>query len=100
MTPFGLDDLMEAFDALPRPLRAWLHSAVCNWGAVKVHERLGHYEGKGCSPKDAVTKTLQDCRNAELREMSTFAEFAFGGLSPHLAAEASLQPYGRREPLR
>ncbi|MGI3169930.1 DUF6525 family protein [Pseudooceanicola sp. C21-150M6] len=49
-------DPMQAYDALPRPLRAWMAQAVLPWSPVSCHRIWAKARAKGESPDNILDR--------------------------------------------
>ena len=49
-------DPMQAYDALPRPLRAWMAQAALPWSPASCHRIWAKARAKGGSPDDILAR--------------------------------------------
>lgn len=90
-------DELAAFDALPAPLRHALHESVIDWCALWLRGTMRRYRKLYGDADLAVELTLVELRGYNAAEMVDFAHrwpSRFGSY-PHVAADATVQPYGR-----
>ena len=49
-------DPMQTYDALPRPLRAWMAQAALPWSPASCHRIWAKARAKGASPDDILAR--------------------------------------------
>ncbi|WP_372918727.1 hypothetical protein [Sandarakinorhabdus sp.] len=92
-------DQLACFDLLPAALRAAHHEAVVRWCSLKDRWHLNKAIKAGVPYDVAVAALVAATKRADAAEVVMFSRALpriFKGQSPHVAAGASVQPYGRR----
>lgn len=91
----------QAFDNLPQPLRWALHEAVVDWCSLQTRWALNRLVKMGAPPDEAIAAMVKVGLDDDRREIIEFGRAlprVFGGASPHMRANATVQPYGDRCP--
>lgn len=94
-------DPWAALDRLPQPLRWAIHEGIVVWDPREDRWWLDKLMQDGMPEDKAVARLLTWHRESNEYEIEKFGmalPSVFGGASPHMFAEATIQPYGERTP--